>query len=128
MAVLVGTLLPWVRTGRVTRSGLALAHSLRQAGFVDTLPRRVLFVAVELTPVLVAGAWAAAALRRPRLAAGAALLVGAVGATAAVVATNLRTVSTQGGVTATVLAALVTVGLGVVGLTQAGRFGRKAEM
>ncbi|MCA1842146.1 MAG: hypothetical protein LC792_02960 [Actinobacteria bacterium] len=118
VAVLVGTLLPWARSGRVTRSGFALAGSLRAAGFVDTPPRRALLVALQLTPVLVAAAWTAAVLRRPGLAAVLAVADGAIGVGAAVVALRVAHSHALGGAVATVLAGIATTGLGLAGLVR----------
>lgn len=78
-------LLRW-STGDVDRTGFALARALERAGLVDTPARRALYVGVVLVPVVAAAVTLAAALGARRLVGGLAVVLGAVTATAAVVA------------------------------------------
>ena len=64
-AVALTTLLPWARSGQVTRSGWALAGTLSRLRLDGTGALRPLLIAVLATPVLAAGAWVAAFANRP---------------------------------------------------------------
>ena len=61
----VTTLLPWARSGQVSRTGWALAGAVHRLGLDQTGPLRVLLVLFLFTPVLAAGTWIAAFRDRP---------------------------------------------------------------
>ena len=69
LAVLVAALLPWLRTGRASRSAFGLARSAEILGLFDGAPRRICLALWYLMPFCVAAAWTAGAARRPVLAA-----------------------------------------------------------
>lgn len=65
VAVAVTTVLPWARSGQVTRTGWALAGTLSRLDLEGTGALRPLLLAFLATPVLAAGAWIAAFANRP---------------------------------------------------------------
>lgn len=71
--------LPWVRSGRVVRSGYAMARVLDTLGFADEGVARIAVIAVAVLPALAALTWIAGSLHRPRI-------VATLGAATAVVA------------------------------------------
>jgi hypothetical protein len=83
LLVIDAALLPWHRSGSVERNAFELARVAERLDLVDSLGRRVLFVAVYVMPLLVSVALLAALDRRRRttgiavLAAGMVSLVGA---------------------------------------------------
>lgn len=80
IGVVASSLLPWVRTGEVTRSGFALARTLRDAGLADVRFVRPLLIVWFVLPLLGTGAWAALAFVRVRAAALLAVATACVGA------------------------------------------------
>jgi hypothetical protein len=85
LAVLAVAFLPWVRSGRVDRHAFAVARTARNLGVVDTGAERALLLTYVLMPMLVAGAWLAAALARRRLLAVLAAVIGVVAIAAGIV-------------------------------------------
>jgi len=78
-AVVAASLLPWVRSGEVDRSGFALAGAARRAGLSDIRLVRAVIDAWFVLPALAAAAWTAATMRREKTAAVFSILTGAVG-------------------------------------------------
>jgi hypothetical protein len=81
--VLDAAVLPWHRSGSVERDAFELARVAERLDLVDSLGRRVLFVAVYVMPLLVSVALLAALDRRRRttgVATAAAGMVSIVGA------------------------------------------------
>jgi hypothetical protein len=85
VAVAGSALLPWHRSGRVTRDGFALARVADGLGLVTGGPRRALFVGVFLLPLLAALAFGAAVAGRHRWVASLVAVAGVVGLGSALV-------------------------------------------
>lgn len=115
-AVALTTVLPWARSGRVTRSGWALAGTVSRLGLPGTGALRVLLVLFLLTPVLAAGAWIAAFANRPGIVATLAGSSGLV-ATSAWVALRFSPLDARVGAHL----ALVTGGVALLGAAMLGR-------
>jgi hypothetical protein len=104
--------LPWHRSGQVRRSGFALARIADSLGVVTGAPRRLLFVAVFLLPLLAASTFLAAALGSRRVTGLLACVTGTVGLASVAVVLRLSGGQQVGPVVA--LAASVTaVGCGL---------------
>jgi hypothetical protein len=74
-------LLPWHRSGQVQRNGFALARAVDRLDLLEGTASRLVLWAWFAVPALVAAAWLASSLRRPRLVA---VLAGSVGVIAVV--------------------------------------------
>jgi hypothetical protein len=70
--------LPWARSGRVVRSGFALARLADALGAADRFPLRGLVIAVAFLPALAAATWVAGVLDRRRWMAGLGAMAGGV--------------------------------------------------
>jgi hypothetical protein len=85
--VAAAALLPWHRSGSVGRNAFALARVADNLGLVSDVPRRALFTAVLLLPVLAAVGFLAAVAGNRRLVGLSSCVSGTVGlASGAVVA------------------------------------------
>jgi hypothetical protein len=85
IAVFVAALLPWLRTGRASRSAFGLARTADALGLIEGWPLRLLVTSWYLLPLLVAATWTAGALRRPALVATLGAIVGILSITAGLV-------------------------------------------
>ena len=108
VAAAVAPALPFARSGSRVRSGYELVRTAGSVGVLEGAIGRVAVVALALLPLLAAGAFGAASLRRHRAVATLAVMAGIV-TTAAGVAVHLAPISVEPG--ATVAAAL---GLGAI--------------
>jgi len=81
----VAALLPWHRSGRVHRNAFALAHATERLGLVTGTPRRVLFVAVYLLPLVAALTLLAAIDHRRRVVGVLCTIAGIIGLVGALV-------------------------------------------
>ncbi|MCA1832329.1 MAG: hypothetical protein ABR548_04760 [Actinomycetota bacterium] len=79
VGVALASLLPWVGTGNIGRSGYSLASALHHAGLGDIHIVRALFVAWFLLPLLAAATWTLAAAGKYVVAASFSLLVAVAG-------------------------------------------------
>ena len=70
--------LPFARSGARVRSGYALIRTAESAGFLDGAVGRAALVALAVLPLLAAGAFAAASLRRRVAVATLALMAGLI--------------------------------------------------
>ena len=107
--VVDAVLLPWHRSGRARRNAFALARAAHSLGLVTGAPRRLLFVAVYLLPLIVGLAVLAAIAARPRAAGLASGIAGLVGLVAAIVLLRLRGSHQTGPQLACVVASLAIV-------------------
>jgi hypothetical protein len=103
--------LPWHRSGQVRRSCFALARIADSLGVVTGAPRRVLFVAVFLLPLLAASTFLAAAIGSRRSTGLLACATGIVGPASAAVVLRLSGGQQVGPVVA-LAAAVAAVGCG----------------
>lgn len=85
IAVFVAALLPWLRTGRASRSAFGLARAADALGLIEGWPLRLLVTSWYLLPLLVAATWTAGALRRQVLVATLGAVVGLLSITAGTV-------------------------------------------
>ena len=113
--VVSGVLLPWHRSGGVRRNGFALARVADDLGLVSSSPRRVLFVAVFLLPLLAALVLGGAALGWPRAVGSATICVGVLALAATMVVQQAIGVS-QVGPVVTGLAGVAALGCGALTL------------
>jgi hypothetical protein len=77
--VAAASALPWVHSGDINRTGYALASALHRAGLTDIRIVYGLVLAWFALPLVAAGAWTTAAVRRFRTAAILAMLTGVLG-------------------------------------------------
>ena len=70
VVIAVAAALPWVRSGRASRSAFALARTADELGVVRGPFARGLFIGLALLPAAAALVWVAAALRWHRVVAG----------------------------------------------------------
>ena len=82
-ALAVAGFLPWARSGAVSRSGYALARTVRDTGLADGALAGVVTAGVLVVPVLASAAWLAAALGGRAVVAAVVLAAGLLGAGAA---------------------------------------------
>lgn len=109
--VAAAALLPWHRSGEVRRNAFALARVAENLGLVSGGPRRALFVAVFLLPLLAASAFLAAVAGRRRMAGICACAAGGVGLASGAVVVRLSGGRQPGPVVA-IVAAVAAVGCG----------------
>jgi hypothetical protein len=105
--------LPWHRSGRVVRSGIALARTAEDLGLVDTTPRQVLRVAVAGLPLLAALVFGVAVLGRMRLVGAGAIVIGVAALSCALLLYRIDG-GRQLGPRATVVTAVAATGAGLV--------------
>ena len=108
--------LPFARSGSRVRSGYELVRTAGSIGVLEGAIGRMAVVALALLPLLAAGAFAAASLRRHRVVATLAVMAGIV-TTGAGVAVHLAPISVEAGATVAVAVGLVAVAAGIVTAT-----------
>ena len=88
VGVLIGSFLPWLRSGNRARSSFELISAARGLGLIEGWQVRALTALWYFIPLLVAVTWTASALRRDRLVAAAGALVGACALAAGILAVS----------------------------------------
>jgi hypothetical protein len=110
--VAAAALLPWHRSGSVRRNAFALARVADNLGLVTDGPRRALFTAVFLLPLLAAAVFLAAVAGNRRLVGASSCVAGIVGLASGAVVVRLSGGRQVGPVVA-IAAAVTAVGCGL---------------